>query len=60
MALRNFLTQDHMELEMSKRYSSYSFQPNFMRALADMVKYRLILFLAIAQFKEKCGTLMKF
>ncbi len=42
-----------MGLEILKRFSSYSFhlncQPNFMRTLATMVKYRLSLFLAIGQ-----------
>ncbi len=40
-----------MGLEISKRYSYVSIrcQPNFMRTLATMVKYRLLLFLAIDQ-----------
>ena len=36
-------------LEISKRYSSYSFQSNFMTTLASMVEYRLLHFLAIGR-----------
>ena len=51
-----------MGQEISKRYSCCSFhQPNFMRALATMVEYRLLLhvllYLTIGQIKKKCGTL---
>ncbi len=50
VALRNFLMQDNIRLEISKYYSSYSFQQchsNFMRTLATIREYRLLLFLAI-------------
>ena len=48
--LKFLLIQDHMGLEISKCYYSYSFHlmsAELMRTLATMVQYRLLLFLAI-------------
>ncbi len=49
--MKLFSTQDHMGLEMSKRfcYSFHLMSANFMRTFATMVEYRLSLFLAIGQ-----------
>ncbi len=51
--LKFFLTQDHMGLEMSKRYWPPTvfiwFQINVMRIWLTMAEYRLLLFLAIDQ-----------
>ncbi len=45
--LKSLLTQDHMGLEISKRYSSTVFYPmSFMGTLATVVEYRLLFFLA--------------
>ncbi len=38
-----------MVLGISKYYSHYNFQPNFMTTLATVVKYSLLLFLAISK-----------
>ncbi len=48
--LKVFLTQDHMGLEISKRYSSYTFpDPNTMKTQVAMGECRLFFFLAIGQ-----------
>ncbi len=49
--MKFLLTQDHMGLEIQNATPTVFIrcQPNFMRTLATMVEYRLLLFLAIGQ-----------
>ncbi len=60
-ALNFFLTQDYMGVEISKCYSSYSFDPISVKLYEDIAyhgRIAAITFLVNRQlFRKKCGTL---